>query len=186
MKLNLVLIITILLVQVLTESDANAGILFNNRRQVIRTVQPRFSQQFYNVRTSSAVMQSTNPNLNARSWGGVTDQLKLIKTRYKYDLAVAKWDQKRQQQLEKQLKKKKDFEAREAKRKQREAIRLKKQKEKDDAKVQSVFGQRTQVTSAANNSSRGSLGSTSPQQAGKKKGFWQSLLQAFFGNKENT
>ena len=182
---NLSTILTILFFIVVTcslENSANAGILFGNRRQVIRTTQPQFRQQNYNVRTSTAVLRSTNPRLGSTGFGGVSDQMRLIKARYKYDVALAKWDQKKRDLIAKRLKKERELAIKESKRRELEVQRLKKQQEKDQSKINFGFGS-SQLTAASSSSSRGALGmGNSP--VGKKKGFWASLMQAIFGRKD--
>ncbi len=172
--------------------NAEAGVLFRNKYQVIRTYQPNFRRQQYNVRLSTAVLKATNPRLNfsGGDFGGVSSQLKLIKARNKYDEKLTKWENKRDQLRAKKVEKERQMAKRDAQRKAREADRLKRKKAREAKKIQSVSqANNAQIASNAssNPSSRGSLGTQSSgnQSTAKKKGFWSSLLQAFFGRSNN-
>lgn len=178
----LALILALQFLVVLTlEQSVSAGILFNNKNQVIRTSRPTFRQQNYNVRKSTAVMNATSTRLVGRDYGGVSSQMKLIKARYKYDVKLAKWEEKRQQQIAKQLQKKRLNDQKEAQRKAREAERIRKKKERDAAKIKAANDSNQQMASASQSSSRGAFGIFNSQ--GKKKGFWSSIMQALFGKK---
>lgn len=172
-------------------ANADAGVLFRNRQQVIRTYQPGFRQLQYNVRTSTAVMRSTQPRniTQGKDFGGVSDQMKLVKARYKYETNLAKWEDKREKQQKALDKKKKDIAAKQAKLRARQLERLRKEQQADQSRVQLTssfpFGNNSSAISS-NSNSRGSLlaPSNNASNAGaKKKGFWSSLIQAIFGKK---
>ncbi len=186
-------LVTLLTIEVSCVNDADAGVLFRNKYQVIRTYQPSFRRQQYNVRLSTAVLKATNPKLNysGGDFGGVSSQIKLITARNKYDEKLNKWETKRDQLIAKKVEKERQMAKRDAQRKAREADRLKRKREREAKKIQSSSQSNNpqMVSNASSNpSSRGSLGasSTSNQPNVKKKGFWSSLLQAFFGRSNNT
>lgn len=164
--------------------SAQAGVLFRNRWQVIQTYRPAFRQQQYLVRSSTAVMRSTAPRLNYKDYGGVSSQLSLIRARYNYEDRLAKWENKKQQQIAKRIQRQKQLAEREAQRRAREQERLKRRQKAEQAKVQLASGSSGNITSQSA-SSRGSL--AAPSQTGaQKKGFWNTLMQAIFGKKPNT
>lgn len=170
------------LILVFLNDTAHAGVLFRNRWVVIQTFRPAFRQQQYVVRSSTAVMRATAPRLNHPNYGGVSDQLKLIKARYKYEDNLAKWENKKQQLTAKRIQKEKKLAEREAQRKAREIERLKRKQKAEESKIQMASGGSGKITSQSA-TSRGSLASGSNQAGAQKKGFWSTLFQTIFGKK---
>ncbi len=174
-------------------SSAEAGVLFRNRRQVIRTTAPQFQQQNYRVDKSTVALRRTSGPISSRPIGTVEDQTRLIRTYYKYEQRVEKWENNKSRAAKKQREKQRKLAEKEQKRKAKEIARLRKKHEYEQrkkARQMELASQKQQggssatITSPASNpGSRGALSGTgtsaSSQVSGK--GFWRKLLDTLFG-----
>jgi len=167
---------------------ANAGVLFRNRQQVIRTAAPAFRQQNYMVDRSTVALRRTSAPVTARPIGTVDNQIRLMKTYHKYEQRLHKWEVKQSALAKKRNDRRKMMAEREAKRRTREAQRIQRKQEKA-AKIQDATNaQQASTFISTNPTSRGALGPTtgspgSPvSTTGKKreKGFWSSLFSSLF------
>ncbi len=189
-------IFSFLLVDLTFLSDASAGILFRNRRQVIRTTAPQFQQQNYQVTRSTVALRRTSGPITSQPIGTVDNHAKLIRNYNRYEERLAKWEQKQAKNLQKRKEKERRLSEKEQKRRAREITRLKKKQEFEARKnakqldrSQTSTAQALVTSPASSPSSRGALsGGSSSQLSGAQKssngkGFWRRLLDALFGTK---
>ncbi len=183
-KIFLVLSLSLLIVSAFSPV-AEAGVLFRNRRNVIRTTQPRFQKQNYKVIRSTAVMKATQGGIfKARAYGGVTSTMKLVKANVKYEEKLAKWELKRFKANKKLEDKRRKIKEKEARQREKEYARKKKSSNTTTAKslLASVSGSDKISNQPA---ARGALGpvGNQPNSSNPKQGFWASLWQALLGKR---
>ena len=183
-KLYLALVLTLLSVSVFAPC-AEAGVLFNNRRNIIRTSQPRFQRQNYKVRSSTSVMKATSGRIfRARAYGGVADTMKLVRAQLKYEDKLAKYELKQFKANEKLEEKRRKIKIKESRQREKEFARLKKAKESSSKSLlAAVTGSGGQITNKP--AARGALGTPVAKQTNpaQKKGFLASLWEALLGKR---
>ena len=186
-KISLSIILILLSVSVFIPS-AEAGILFRNKRNVIRTSQPRFQSQQYKVKRSTAIQRATSGRIfRAREYGGVKDTMKLVRANLKYEEKLTKWNLKNFKANKKLEEKRRKILEKESRRKEKEAARLKKAKERSNKSLlASVAGTDGQISKKAD--ARGALGTNSNSatpttKTPQKKGFFALLGEALFGKR---
>lgn len=187
-KLSLSIILILLSLSVFLPS-AQAGILFNNKRQVIRTSHPRLQNQNYKVKRSTTIMRATQGRIfRAREYGGVKDTMKLVRANLKYEDKLYKWNLKNFKAQQKLEEKRRKMIEKESRRKAKEAARLKKAKERSSKSLlASVAGGGSDSQISKKPDARGALG-TNNTQANKppqKKSFWALLGEALFGKRNS-
>lgn len=163
--------------------SAEAGVLFRNSRTVIRISQPRYQNQQYRVRRSTAAMRATSGGIfRARAFGGVPDTMKLVRANLKYEEKLYKWEEKKIKNQEKADQKRKAAKLKESKRREKEFARLKKKQEKDSKGLLASFtGSSASVANKP--AARGALTNKANPNQGPKKTFWASLWEALTGKK---
>ncbi len=183
-KISLALLLTLISVSVFAPV-AEAGVLFRNRRNVIRTSQPRFQRQNYKVKSSTSVMKSTSGGIfRARAFGGVPSTMKLIRASLKYEDNLAKWELKKFKTNQKLEEKRRKIKEKESRQREKEYARQSKAKESGSKSLlAAVTGSGGQISNKP--AARGALGTPAAKQTtpGQKKGFWASLWEALLGKR---
>lgn len=187
--------LSISIVEITFVNEAEAGVLFRNRRQVIRTSAPQFQQQNYRVSKSTVALRRTAGSINPHPIGTVDDQAKLIRSYYKYEERLAKWEDKKAKVAKKKRDKELKLAQKEQQRRAKEIARLRKKQEREqkiqDRKLAAAQQQSQQgsISSPASNpGSRGALTATGTAQQGQnqpQKSFWSKLLDALFGSRRS-
>lgn len=188
---NFCLLVLIAVTFLTPTQDAQAGVLFRNRRYVVRITQPRFQTQNYKVIRSTAVMNSTSKGIfKSRSYGAVGDTMKLVRANLKYEQRLAKWEAKKLKQEEALEKKRRKIKQKEAKQREKEYARNRKNSggfgKSFLASVTGGSGGQISAKPAARGALTNNLQANNLQsnkQTPAKKGFFASLWEALLGKR---